>query len=237
LVTYYAKPSTPVLQIKNLLQVSHGLNVDDWHLLFHGVPLNDARRLGEYCVDSGAIIVPIRKTFSREGVDITQFMPALFCDGCPWTQVDVKKAKICSPCRNFKLQIIKHGRHITWTSPLKSGQSNFCMICINLATSACTGCPLVLCSDCSTRLGNMCKLQDFVFLLDILANDRLGKGDLNLLIYFYKAFHIRNDVGSAFDVSRTSLICDRHSSSVPMEADLTSPNGSSVAVHFRLPRK
>lgn len=109
-----------------------------------------------------------------------QFQPVTFCRGCPWRQIDVKKARICEPCKAQKLEIIKH-KHVYFSSLHESRgldhegdgigwgtfantQRRTCMVCPALAQGQCRGCPLRLCSDCQVMMKRMGKLLPLGFL-------------------------------------------------------------------------
>jgi hypothetical protein len=111
---------------------------------------------------------------------IPQFQPVTFCRGCPWRQIDVKKARICEPCKAQKLEIIKH-KHVYFSSlhesrgldgegdgigwgTFSNTQRRTCMVCPALAEGQCRGCPLRLCSDCQVMMKRMGKLLALAFL-------------------------------------------------------------------------
>jgi hypothetical protein len=120
----------------------------------------------------------LRRTFSQPNT--IQFQPVSFCRGCPWRQIDVKKARICEPCKEQKLEIIKH-RHIYFTSLHESRgldgegdgvgwgmfsntQRRTCMVCPAWAEGKCRDCPLRLCSGCQVLMKQMGKLLPLAFL-------------------------------------------------------------------------
>jgi hypothetical protein len=116
----------------------------------------------------------------------------LFCRGCPWRQIDVNKAYICTPCRNTKLGIIAH-RHYTFTllSSLRIPENGYftngdeknvagrkqrqCMICPSHAVWKCDGCELRACESCEVLLVGQCK------------------GKVETLLMVNSRYHYRND--------------------------------------------
>ncbi len=123
--------------------------------------------------------VTLRRTFSQPPTP--QFQPVTFCRGCPWRQIDVKKARICEHCNAQKLEIIKH-KHVYFSSlhegrglngegdgigwgTFSNTQRRTCMVCTALAEGQCRGCPLRLCSDCQVMMKQMGKLTCPLFRL------------------------------------------------------------------------
>jgi hypothetical protein len=117
----------------------------------------------------------IQKSVSQsDGRATIQFQPLLFCRGCPWRQIDIKKARICEGCKAEKLEIIKH-RHTKFSSlnedsrmdlgrgkgighgQLANTHKRTCMICPGLVAAKCQDCPLRVCTDCEVLLMMMCK--------------------------------------------------------------------------------
>lgn len=139
----------------------------------------------------------------------------LFCRGCPWRQIDIKKVRICEECKAEKLDIIKH-RHTDFVSlhetrgedlekgagigwgQLASTHRTTCMICPSLATSKCSDCPLRVCTVCEVQLRMMCT---FPRLLSTMQSNslmilRAGKGQIWTLVLCFsqQRQHLRNDV-------------------------------------------
>jgi hypothetical protein len=116
-----------------------------------------------------------RSASQSDSRKITQVQQLLFCRGCPWRQIDIKKARICEGCKAEKLAIIKH-RHMKFFSlnehsgvdlgrgkgighgQLANTHKRTCMVCPGLATAKCQDCPLRVCTDCQVQLTMMCKL-------------------------------------------------------------------------------
>jgi hypothetical protein len=117
-----------------------------------------------------------RRSVSQGGTTQVQpqFQPVAFCRGCPWRQIDVKKARICEDCKTQKLEIVKHrhlhfvplnesrgldgeGNGIGW-GMLANTQRKTCMVCTGLAAYKCQDCSLKVCSDCQVMLQHMCRL-------------------------------------------------------------------------------
>jgi len=119
----------------------------------------------------------VRKSVSQPSTP--RFLPVTFCRGCPWRQIDIKKARICEPCKTQKLEIIKH-KHVYFSSLHKNRgldgerydigcgtfsntQRRTCMVCPALAEGQCRDCPLRLCSDCQVMMKQMGKLAPSPF--------------------------------------------------------------------------
>ena len=116
-----------------------------------------------------------RSASQSDSRNITQVQQLLFCRGCPWRQIDIKKARICEGCKAEKLAIIKH-RHTKFFSlnessgvdlgrgkgighgQLANTHKRTCMVCPGLAAGKCQDCPLRVCTDCQVQLTMMCKL-------------------------------------------------------------------------------
>lgn len=116
-----------------------------------------------------------RSASQSDSRKITQVQQLLFCRGCPWRQIDIKKARICEGCKAEKLAIIKH-RHTKFFSlnersgvdlgrgkgighgQLANTHKRTCMVCPGLAAAKCQDCPLRVCTDCQVQLTMMCKL-------------------------------------------------------------------------------
>lgn len=149
------------------------MNWDMQTLFSCGAVFRDQLSLSDYRIGHGATVEVIKRKFLGNQ-DITQFWRPLFCSRCPWRQVDVKLAKICPSCREEKLAILKH-RHRAWTpfynrmyadagKPTPRHKQGNCMICTGLARMKCSGCPLVICVNCSVHLDNRCEfLQHWDF--------------------------------------------------------------------------
>jgi hypothetical protein len=154
----------------------------------------------------------VRKSVSQPST--SRFLPVTFCRGCPWRQIDIKKARICEPCKAQKLEIIKH-KHVYFSSlygnrgldgerydigcgTFSNTQRRTCMVCPALAEGQCRDCPLRLCSDCQVMMKQMGKLPSSPFCGKDFADDvwRLGKDDITKLIQHYclNRAHLRNDV-------------------------------------------
>jgi hypothetical protein len=133
---------------------------------------------------SGIMGPPPRPTLRRsasqpEGLQAMLFKPLIFCRGCPWRQIDVRKARICEDCKGEKLAILSHkhmkfsplhdsrgmnldeGEGVGWGKQADT-QRQTCMICPAWAASKCNDCPLKLCSGCQVMLQKMCKLTTLV---------------------------------------------------------------------------
>lgn len=122
---------------------------------------------------------PLRQTKSLiDGRDTTRFQPPLFCRGCPWRQIDVRKVRICADCQEDKFLIIRH-RHETFVPVIELDTKKLqeervtifvqearttieprmkrCMVCTGYVTHICDGCPLRVCATCHTLLIHLCK--------------------------------------------------------------------------------
>ncbi len=165
--TVEVRLSDTILDVKSQLSQHNEINWDLHHIVSGGAVLPNSRPLSQYRIGPKSLLEVVElKRFN--GSDITQFWKPAFCSGCPWTQVDVKLAKLCMPCAEEKHAIINHSRHGAWipffntvkldndTPTLTHRQGN-CMICTNLARMKCAGCPLIICVNCSTHLDGRCK--------------------------------------------------------------------------------
>jgi predicted Zn-ribbon and HTH transcriptional regulator len=151
-----------------------------------------------------------QKTFSKiDGADITRFMRPMFCQDCPWTQADVKKARICSDCRREKLMIIAHGCHkkflpigIIDAADFRPAEVPFDERYRDLETfdglldptwldrnegdkrcMLCANLAGSVCASCPLKLCDSCEV--------VLVHE--GKGWLDNLFYYYEHAHLRND--------------------------------------------
>jgi len=99
----------------------------------------------------------------HDGKDISRFRGTLTCRGSPYGQVDITKPQICRKCIGEKFDIVKHLKHIHFTSILNEPRTNTrtrrCMVCSNQAVCKCAQCPLRLCGGCFTLLRRCCKFS------------------------------------------------------------------------------
>jgi len=59
-----------------------------------------------------------------DGRDVTTFQGIMFCRGSPWRQLDITKARICTPCRAEKEAIINCRKHVAFESTLHTHLEN-----------------------------------------------------------------------------------------------------------------
>lgn len=199
------KSSDKVLDVKFKLSQCIGINWNSHHLYCSGAVLNDNLTLSQHRIGPRSLVEIVKLKWVN-GFDLTQFWKPIFCSGCPWTQVDIKLAKICIPCAEEKFAIINHSRHGSWAAfsstaygdygaHISSHRQGNCMICTKLASMKCAGCLLVVCINCSTQLDGRCRFSIPSEIWKRVANNLEGKGSLNLLLYSCAQEHIRNDVG------------------------------------------
>ena len=163
------KASDKVLDVKIKLSQGIGINWDLHHLYCSGAVLKDNLSLSQHKIGPRSLVEIVKLKWVN-GFDVTQFWKPTFCSGCPWTQVDVKLAKICMPCAEEKYATLKHARHGAWTpffttaygdgdNPKPSHRPSNCMVCTNLARMKCAGCPMIVCLNCSAHLDGRCKFS------------------------------------------------------------------------------
>jgi hypothetical protein len=161
------KSSDKVLDVKLKLSRCQGIDWDLNHLYCSGALLKNHLSLFQHRIGPNSLVEIVESKWFN-GFDVTQYWKSTFCPGCPWTQVDVKLAKICIPCAEEKFAILNHSRHSAWTplfkaahgddsTPTPRNKQGNCMICTNIARVKCVGCPLVVCINCSTHLDGRCK--------------------------------------------------------------------------------
>lgn len=161
------KSSDKVLDVKVNLSRCQRINWDLHHLYCSGAVLKDHFSLSQYRIGPKSLVEIVESKWVN-GLDVTQWCKPTFCSGCPWTQIDVKLAKICMPCAEEKFAILNHARHDAWNpflktaygdngTPTPSNRQGNCMICTNIARVKCARCPLVVCVNCSTHLDGRCR--------------------------------------------------------------------------------
>lgn len=150
------------------------------------------------------------QTFSKiDGMDITRYMRPQFCQSCPWLQVDVSKARICTECRREKLTVVAHGCHAKFLPIYIIDAADFKPASVpfnegyrdlqawdgavdatwaqrNGSDKRCMICAnhaVSICADCPLKLCATCEV--------VLKWE--CKGWLDQLFYHYERTHIRND--------------------------------------------
>jgi hypothetical protein len=147
-----------------------------------------------------------------DGADITKFMGPMFCQSCPWRQIDITQVKICDIHRKEKFAIIKHHRHqefrqIAHAMPgdlfpaeqIRNMNMNVAEYAVrgdmarheqlnanfkeNRRCMMCTGLATDVCVGCPLRICSTCSV--------LLKN--ICKGYLDNLFYHYERHHLRND--------------------------------------------
>lgn len=98
---------------------------------------------------------PHNTTSNLDGQDISLYRGLIFCRGCPWTQLDVRKARICGECKAEKLKILQH-RHRQFKPIVRHADTTEkdrrCMLCPATALEKCVLCPLRLCETCTSSV-------------------------------------------------------------------------------------
>jgi hypothetical protein len=111
------------------------------------------------------------KTLSQiDNQDISAYMPNQQCRCCAWRILDVGKAQICRDCKEVKMGIVRHGRHLEFEAidgglGMNRGREGRCMVCVYRAEYRCKGCELRVCEGCRGALIWMCEFIFFFCLL------------------------------------------------------------------------
>lgn len=72
------------------------------------------------------------------------------------------KVQICRECKEGKMGIVRHGRHLEFEDVgkekgKKGGAEGRCMVCVGKAEYKCMGCELRVCEGCREVLVRFCE--------------------------------------------------------------------------------